>query len=117
MKWLIDNWTLLVVLFCLVGVGFHYFKKFCSLPSDEQLEKVKAFLLSKVIEAEKTFGGNGTGKLKLSCVYAMFIEAFPSLVAIIPFNVFAALVDEVLEEMRHLLETNEAIANYVNEDK
>ena len=81
MQWLINNWTLVVLLLCIIGVGFYYVKKFAALPTDTQLAKVKAYLLCIVIEAEKQFGSK-TGKLKLSLVYSKFCETFPSLVQI-----------------------------------
>jgi hypothetical protein len=37
----------------------------------------------------------------------------PSLVPIVSFAVFSELVDEALEQMRHLLETNMDITYYV----
>lgn len=113
MRWIIDNWSLLVVILAAVAVVIHYYKKFSGLPSDEQIKKIKQWLLAVVIEAEKEFKGN-TGRVKLSYVYSRFIEAFPSLAPVIPFELFSSLVDEVLEEMRHLLETNANLAKYVD---
>lgn len=112
MKWLIDNWSLIIVIACAVGAVFFYAKKFVKLPSDEQLNKVQQWLLYAVIEAEKQYQG-GTGALKLRAVYNEFCQVFPSLVPIIPFELFSILVDEALEEMKHLLETNLNIAYYV----
>lgn len=112
MKWLIDNWSLLVVIACVVAVWGIYLKKFMALPSDEQLSKVRQWLLYAVIEAEKQYQG-GTGALKLRAVYNEFCQVFPSLVAMIPFELFSKMVDEALEQMKHLLETNLNIAYYV----
>ena len=116
MQWLINNWTLLIVIFAFISVGFHYFRKFQSLPSEEQLIKVREFLLWAVFEAEKYYGEK-TGQIKLRYVYSLFCEHFPSLVALIPFDIFESLVDAALEQMRHLLETNEYIKKYVEEKK
>lgn len=112
MKWLVENWSFLVVVFCVVCIVIVYTKKFVSLPSDEQILKVRQWLLYAVIEAEKHYKG-GTGVLKLRAVYNEFCKVFPSIVPVISFEFFSKLVDEALEQMRHLLETNLDIASYV----
>lgn len=113
MKWLIDNWTLLVVVAAvLVGVWF-ILKRIAAGPSEEQLLKVKEWLLFAVVMAEKELGA-GTGQLKLRYVYDMFVEKFPALVSIISFELFSRLVDEALEKMRHLLEYNKDLEDYVS---
>lgn len=112
MKWLIDNWSFLVVLACAVGVAIVYINKFVHIPNNEQLAKLKQWLLFAVIEAEKQYQG-GTGALKLRATYNRFCQVFPSLVPIVSFAVFSELVDEALEQMKHLLETNLDIANYI----
>ena len=113
MKWLIDNWSLLVVIFCAAGVVFCWARKFAKLPSDEQLLKVRKALLWIVIECERELGSN-TGCAKLAKAYNMFIQQFHSLVPVIPYSMFCELVDDALVEMRHLLETNLDIAAYVD---
>lgn len=80
-------------------------------PADEQLEKVREWLLWAVTEAEKAFGG-GTGKLKLRWVYDLFVVRFPWLVKVVGFELFSELVDDALEEMHNLLATNDAVAAY-----
>jgi hypothetical protein len=112
MKWLIDNWSFLVVILCGVVAIIVYLNRFIALPTGEQLNKVKQWLLYAVIEAEKQYKG-GTGALKLRAVYNEFCKVFPSLVPIVSFAVFSELVDEALEQMRHLLETNMDITYYV----
>lgn len=112
MAWIVNNWSLLVVIACAIGAIAFYTKKFVNLPSDEQMAKVRQWLLYAVIEAEKQYQG-GTGALKLRAVYNEFCKIFPSLVPIISFELFSALVDEALEQMRHLLKTNLDIASYV----
>jgi hypothetical protein len=112
MDWLISNRTLLVVLGVLIGLALNYIKKFTSLPSDEQLNKVKEWLLWAVIYTERELG-QGTGVAKLRFCYDMFVQRFPSLVTIISFELFSQYVDEALEKMRHLLETNLDIKSYI----
>ena len=112
MKWIVDNWSFLVVLACAVGVVIVYINKFVHIPNNEQLAKLKQWLLFAVIEAEKQYQG-GTGVLKLRAVYNEFCKVFPSLVPIVSFALFSELVDEALEQMKHLLETNMDITYYV----
>jgi len=112
MKWLVDNWSFLVVVACAIVVVIAYVKKFVALPSEEQLAKVKQWLLYAVVEAEKQYQG-GTGALKLRAVYNEFCKVFPSLVPIISFDTFSLLVDDALEYMKHLLETNKDVERYV----
>lgn len=112
MKWLIENWSLLVVAVAAVISVVIYVKGFATLPTDEQIAKVKEWLLYAVVEAEKELGG-GTGQIKLRYVYDMFITKFPALVNVISFDMFSKLVDEALENMKHLLDTNSKVADYV----
>lgn len=105
MKWIIDNWSLLVVALCVVSSVILYIKKFTKLPTEEQITKVKEWLLWAVLQAEAEFGG-GTGQLKLHYVYDLFVQRFPDIAALISFDMFDKLVDEVLVRMRRILETN-----------
>lgn len=112
MKWLFDNWSLLVVIVAFCVVAVHYYKKVSGLPSEVQQDMIRAWLLFAVLEAEKIYS-SGSGQAKLSYVYNLFLEKFPSLASIVPFTMFSNLVDEVLIQMRHLLETNDSIRKYV----
>lgn len=112
MKWIIDNWSLLVVLACIIGLGIVYAKKFMNLPSEEQLTKVKEWLLFAVIQAEKELGAK-TGQIKLRYVYDLFLSKFPALVNIVTFEQFSMLVDEALEQMKHLMQTNSNARYYI----
>lgn len=115
MAWIVNNWSFLVVLACAVGVGFFYVNKFVKMPNDEQIARVKQWLLFAVLEAEKTYK-SGTGALKLRFTYDLFVERFGALAAVVSFEMFSKWVDEVLQEMRHILETNKDIEAYVNDD-
>lgn len=115
MKWVIDNWSLLVIMVCvLIVAGLRIFK-FSQMPTDAQIAKIKEWLLYAVIAAEKEFK-NGTGALKLRYVYDLFVQRFGDVAAMIPFEVFAAWVDDALVNMRHLLETNKDIDAYVYDE-
>ncbi len=115
MKFLIDNWSLLVVIGAIAGVVYYRVKKLSSLPSEQQLQKLKEWLLFCVITVEKEYS-SGTGQLKLRAAYNMFIERFPSLVAVISFELFSQYVDEALVQMRKILESNKDIEAYVKGD-
>ena len=112
MKWIVDNWSLLVIIIAVFTVGSVYVKKFVDTPTAQQIAKIKEWLLFAVIKAEKELG-SGTGVVKLRYVYNMFVEKFPSMVDMISFELFSNMVDEVLEQMRHLLDTNLDIKFYV----
>lgn len=107
-----QNWFLLVVIISVIVIAVRATKKFSELPSEEQMKKVKEWLLWAVVLAEKELGA-GTGQVKLRLVYDKWIERFPSLVAVVSFDLFALWVDEALEKMRHLLETNPKVRAFV----
>lgn len=107
-----QNWFLLVVIISVIVIAVRATKKFSELPSDEQMKKVKEWLLWAVVATEKELG-SGTGVVKLRYCYDLFIKQFPSLVTIISWDLFSQLVDEALTQMKHLLETNNDIKNYV----
>lgn len=112
MEWLIENWFIVVgVLALATSFGF-VIVNFLGLPTQKQVEKVKEWLLWSVTEAEKELGGQ-TGKLKLSKVYDKFIAKFPMTAMFVSFETFSKYVDLALVEMKKLLETNEAIKQYV----
>lgn len=112
MTWLHNNWSLLVVIVAAIIVVFNYCKRFADLPSEAQQKKIKEWLLYAVLMAEKEYG-QGTGKLKLASVYAEFLKIFPNIAPVVPFEVFSGWVDEVLKQMREILETNKDIEAYV----
>lgn len=112
MEWLMNNWQYIVVgIIALGGIGVGIYK-FFKLPKEQRYQKVSQWLLYAVTEAEKKLGG-GTGKIKLSTVYDMFISKFPILSTVLPFSTFSYLVDKALESMKELLETNVKVAEYI----
>lgn len=94
MKWLVDNWSLLVVVTAVVT---------CVILSGKK--SIKEWLLYAVFMAESEWG-SGTGKLKLRTAYDMFVSKYPIISKLIPFSVFSLWVDEALKEMRKILEEN-----------
>lgn len=112
MEFLIENWPLIVGAVAVVAAAGVAIARFVGLPTEEQLAKVKEWLLWAVTEAEKDLGG-GTGKLKLRQVYDLFVTRFPWLAKLVSFELFSSMVDEALEEMREMLKTNEAAKAFV----
>ena len=113
MQFLIENWYLLVAGIAVVAVGGYAVYVFVKKPSDAQLRSVKEWMLWAVTKAEKELG-SGTGKLKLRYVYDMFATKFPWLERVISFEMVSMMVDDALEEMREMLETNKAVQEFVN---
>lgn len=108
MEFYMEHWYIIVALLALATGTILALIRFSQLPSDEQLAKVREWLLYAVTEAERELGG-GTGQLKLRSVYDMFVLRFPKLVALISFDLFSELVDEALVDMREMLEKNQAV--------
>lgn len=113
MEFIVNNWYLIVAFIAAVAAGAVIAVKFFKLPTSAQLAKVKEWLLYAVTMAEKELGG-GTGKLKLRYVYDLFLTKFNWLAKVISFEKFSDLVDEALEEMKRLLESNNAVKEIVN---
>lgn len=109
---LLENWYLLIVLVVAVIVIGVMIGRFFALPSGEQREKIKEWLVWAVTQAEAELGG-GTGQLKLRQVYDMFIQRFPAIAKMISFDTFKYWVDEALIEMREMLQNNKAVAELV----
>lgn len=86
--------------------------RFVNLPTSEQLDTVREWLVWAVTEAERELG-SGTGQLKLRQVYDMFVQRFTWLAKIIPFSVFSILVDDALVDMRDMLAKNRAVKQLV----
>ena len=106
MEWLVDNWSLLVVLVCAIGGVVFGCKKFAQSGKTNQLKKVKEWLLFACVEAERDFG-SGKGQLKLRYVYDMFVEKFGVIKYIITFEEFSKMVDEVLESAIEFFENRQ----------
>lgn len=110
--WIVENWPIIVAFISGIVVCLLVAVRFSKEPTEKKITMIKEWLLFAVIQAEKELGG-GTGQVKLRYVWDMFIKTFPALAPLIPFDIFKALVDEALEEMRHLLETNMDVLYYV----
>lgn len=95
-----------------VGVGALALYLF-NLDKKKRIEILKEWLLLAVIQAEKELGG-GTGQIKLRYVYDLFLTKFTWLSKLISFEVFSLMVDEALDKMRDMLNSNVDLQNYVN---
>lgn len=113
MKFITENWFMIVALTAVVAAGGYAVYTFAKMPSDKQMKKVREWLLYAVTKAEQKLGG-GTGKIKLRYVYDMFVTRFTWIAKVIPFEVFSDMVDDALEEMRKMLEENKAVQELVN---
>ena len=112
MDFIVNNWFLIVALVAVLGVSIFAVLKFLKLPTNEQLSKVKEWLVFACMEAEKELGGK-TGQLKLRMVYDMFLTKFGWLAKIITFEKFSTLVDEALLRFKEMLKSNKAVKNIV----
>lgn len=112
MKFLIDYWSLIVLLVVIFALAIRFAHGYFNKTSEAQLAQLKEWLLLAVILAEKEFK-SGTGVLKLHYVYDLALERFPSLMSIISFEQFSLYVDQALETMKKILETNKDIESYV----
>ncbi len=108
MNFIIEYWYIIVAFAVVVAVGAVAVVWFFGLPRGAQLKKVREWLLLAVTQAERELGSK-TGKLKLRTVYDAFLTKFPWLAPVVSFERFSALVDDALEEMRDMLDKNEAV--------
>lgn len=112
MEFILENWPIIVASIAVVAVAAVAVARFVGLPTEAQLSKVREWLLWAVTEAEKDLGG-GTGQLKLRQVYDLFVTRFPWLAKLVSFELFSDLVDDALEDMREMLDTNQAVKAFV----
>jgi hypothetical protein len=112
MKFITEYWFVLVAFEAGAAVAGYAVCVFLKAPSDKQLNKVQEWLLYAVTMAEKELGG-GTGQIKLRYVYDMFVTRFTWLAKVITFETFSKMVDDALEKMKTMLESNEALQRLV----
>ena len=115
MEFIVNHWYLLLAFAALVTVIAVQAYRFGKMPTKDQMDAIREWLLMAVTEAEKELGG-GTGKLKLRYVYDLFVSRFPWAAKVIPFSTFSDLVDEALVEMRDMLAKNVKVKMYVKEE-
>ena len=98
----------IIVAIVLIGGAIAFFKG--------QKKSLKDILLYLCTEAEKMFGSK-TGQLKLKYVWSQACSQFKFLTTFLSFDKFSEMVDNCLVDMKHLVETNESIAEYVGAEK
>lgn len=113
MQFFVENWYVIIALLALLTVIVIFAVRFFKKPTAEQLATVKEWLLYATTLAEKELG-SGTGKLKLRYVYDMFVQKFPWVAKVLPFELFSEMVDESLDSMNDLLSSNAAVRLFVN---
>lgn len=113
MKFITENWFVIVAIAAMGGSIGYAIYTFCKMPSEKQLNKVREWLLYAVTTAEKELGA-GTGKIKLRYVYDMFVTRFTWLARVITFEMFSMMVDEALDKMKTMLESNPAMQELVS---
>lgn len=109
---IMENWYSLVAAVVVAALAAAAAARFLEMPSAEQREKVKEWLLWAVTEAEKELG-SGTGQLKLRQVYDLFLQRFPAIAKRISFATFSYWVDKALIDMREMLNKNKTIYQMV----
>ena len=105
------NFIFLTIALATIAIGALAIYLF-NLDKQRRVEVLKEWLLLAVIQAEKELGG-GTGQVKLRFVYDLFLDKFKWLSNFISFEFFSLLVDEALDKMRTMLETNKDLQCYV----
>lgn len=98
----------IIVALVLIGAAIAYFKG--------EKKSLKDVLLYLCTEAEKIYGSK-TGQLKLQYVWSEACKQFRFLTTFMSFEKFSAMVDDCLVNLRHLLETNPNVADYVNNEQ
>ena len=110
-----DYYTVIIIAIVVIGLAaaaYNFFK----LTKEQQINNIKEWLLVACLEAEKVLGSK-TGRIKLRYTYDLFVSKFRFMSYIISFEQFSLLVDEALDVMRDLIETNEAVKKIVEGDK
>lgn len=118
LDWLIENWFLLVALIACIATVICIVIRFLGLPTKEQNDKVKEWLVWACIEAEKSLQ-SGTGQLKLRQVYDRLcaVPAFKYVAIMISFDEFSDWVSDALITMKNMIINNATLAEYVYGDK
>lgn len=96
-----DYYNILILAVLAIGAIIAIYK-FCKLERQQQMSKIKQWLLIAVLEAESLLGSK-TGAIKLRVVYNRFIDKFKVMSHIVSYEMFCALVDEALDEMKQII--------------
>ena len=108
LKFINDNWFLILAAISIVSVVSVKIYKWFKKPTSEQIRQVQEWLLYAVAKAEEILG-SGTGELKLRYVYDMFLVKFPVIAIFISFDDFSIMVEKALQKFEELIQTNDKI--------
>lgn len=108
LKFINDNWFLILAAISIVSVVSVKIYKWFKKPTSEQMRQVQEWLLYAVAKAEEILG-SGTGELKLRYVYDMFLVKFPVIAIFISFDDFSIMVEKALQKFEELIQTNDKI--------
>lgn len=100
-----DYYNILVWAILAIGGAIAAFK-FYKLGKQQQLDKIKEWLLLAVLQAEKELG-SVSGQIKLLYVYNRFVDKFKIVSCIMTFDMFKALVDDAIKDMKELIEESQ----------
>ena len=114
MKYIVENWFVIVGLIAVCAAGGYAVYVFVKMPSDKQLNKSERMAALCSHKGRKRNWGGGTGQIKLRYVYDMFVARFTWLARVISFEAFSMMVDEALERMKKMLESNKAMQTLVS---
>lgn len=114
MELLTENWFLIVAAVAVIASLIWLIFRFLGMPTKEQTQKVKEWLIWACVEAERALQ-SGTGQLKLREVYNLFcaVPAFTWVARVISFDQFSVWVSDALLEVKQMLISNKALAEYV----
>ena len=116
LKFIFDYWYLIIAFIAIISVVSINVYKWLKMPGSKQKEQVKQWLLFAVAKAEAELG-SGTGQLKLSRVYDMFVAKFPAIALFMSFEDFSKMVDSALEELEELMEKSQSVVEAIEENK
>ena len=92
MKWLIENWYLIVIAIVVAVFVVDRVLSWVRTDQTTKISNVKEWLKFAVLEAEKNLGKK-TGSVKLRMVYDMAVNKFPWIVDLVTFDMFSFWVD------------------------
>lgn len=108
-----DNLIMILVIIIGIAAAGLFVVWFFKQTKEKQIEMLQQWLILAVVRAEKELG-EGTGQLKLRYVYDKFIKEFKFLAKVISFEEFSKYVDDALEAMKHMIQNNKNVVNYIN---
>lgn len=113
MQFIIENWFLIIAAIAILVAVIAIVIKFINLPTKNKLNCVKLWLLQAIASAERMYGTK-SGEAKLSFVYDLFVEKFPTLARWVTYEDFKKMVEDALVEFKQILEKSSGLQEYVD---